>query len=218
MGIRTYIGWLSKEKYDLLKDLTNEDRKKIINILDLDIDDDDEYNEEHGLYVTQSNIADDYFEVCDIYLPDPSEAGVSEFFNNLKTHSEFSTYVIDQTILLKLINATEKLINDTYKRDLDKFFENGLLKEDIEEQFNSGQLSKSLIRDLSVFLFNIKNKASSNGHYPVWDDFYLDSRLNTKLDSEFISNSSYYEESVYDLVRIYKSFDWNNNVLVWQMW
>ena len=82
---------------------------------------------------------------------------------------------------------------------------------------NTGIFDEETVVKVYELIQSSINRAFSIGAIPLFDT-YSGGKLNLKKDSEFLTASSYYEDDIYDLVRIYKTFDWNKNVLLFLRW
>lgn len=68
MSTRSYIGWVSKDKYNKIKDLSIDDKDELYKIINHDEWSCDDKDEPY-VYIYQRNLCDDCFEVCQDYIP-----------------------------------------------------------------------------------------------------------------------------------------------------
>lgn len=178
MGYRNYIGVISKDKYNQLKDLT------IDELTDQKGDDVDVYDLVERLYNFGSG--------CRFNHPKES---LKPFFAREETQGHLES---DAELKLTGKDFLEHVINWYTKEVKDYYLE---LISGIDSNDKTTWTDEKF-----AFLFkNVQNKALEWNSVGTYD-------LN---DGPEITNSWSYEYVVFELVRIYKSFDWEKNVLVY---
>ena len=90
---------------------------------------------------------------------------------------------------------------NTYKQNIINFYK-GLLEEDNQNKIPIEQRHKN----------HIKNQLSE------WENSFGLCPIDTNLERETINRSWIYEYAIFELVRVYKAFDWENNALVLLGW
>ena len=90
---------------------------------------------------------------------------------------------------------------NTYKQNIINFYK-GLLEEDEQNKIPIEQKHKN----------HIKNQLNE------WENNFGICPIDTNLERETINRSWLYEYAIFELVRVYKAFDWKNNALVLLGW
>lgn len=108
-------------------------------------------------------------------------------------YDDYSPVICTQEDFLFVIDEYKKKIINYYK---------GLLQEDKSHRLTNEQRWKRHLEDQLL----------------EWENEFGFSAVNTDLSKSFITNSRLYEYSIFELVRQYKTFDFENNALVLIGW
>ena len=203
MGYRNYIGSLPKREYNKIKNYTLEEVYKHKGI---------EWNEDNEKRV-------DYVGVYDIAYNMHYELGkyVDEFdkklfkpvFKNKETQKEFECdsdfYIVQKEFVLKLIEYYTGIIKNYYTEMLKDFFDGRKVKSDFLKNKDS---KITEIEEESIFKI-IEHVRSMSYE---WIDFVP---YNLNLDTPNIVSSWKYEYVIFELVRLYKTFDWKRNIMIY---
>jgi hypothetical protein len=192
MGYRNYIGSIKKTEYDKIRSLTV---KQLIAF----------YNKgEEENHVSHSDIVDEIYEFgkyCDFEIDDFK----TPLFKKKKTHDHINEdcelVVLSKEGLAKIIeNYRNK--NIEYYKSMYKPFE------DKDERFKFGQFitltdeQKEAIEKIRYLLISKFNEWTMKAPYNL-------------ENGDEVTDSWSYEYSIFELVRIYKTFDWKNKILIY---
>lgn len=211
MGYRNYIGSINKRKYNGIKSMTKEELNTFFNKEDIfddmgvrDFVDKELY--ELGKYV-------------DFPIPKGSQkkffkdSEVSQWFNN-----DYEIYIVTKEFLETVIIDYQNKIKEYYTEYFKPFMnENGrFLKNDIlpflseyDESNNNETFTVSFTKDEILSLYKIIQH--SHGLKTEWCS--LDP-INLHVGDK-VTSSWKYEYSIFELVKIYKTFDWSRNYMVY---
>lgn len=127
--------------------------------------------------------------VEDIY---DKNAAVKKFFSEEldEAYEEYGAVIINEEIFLKIINGYQQNIISYYKKILDSNFKDPYYPQRTREE--------AALKCVDDHLF-------------WWEKF---GALNLDKDDPNICNSWMYDHAIFELVRIYKTFDWENDVML----
>lgn len=199
MGYRNYIAEMPKKEYNKIKSLTKEQVWEHYNrVADPDFEDEDPYI---GVYEFGKELHE-FGKYVDFNLPKKSvktffkKKDVEAFFND-----ENELKVVTPEFLEYVINSYSKKINTYYKELLKDF-----LTDDKYPRLKDPKDAPAT----SVYevLKHVESMAFEWGCSPFSNSF----PYNLK-NGEAITTSWKYEYNIFELVRIYKNFDWKRNVM-----
>lgn len=211
MGYRNYIGVMPKEKYDKIKSMNREE------VLE-------EYNAKEEGYIGVYDFGKELFNFGKYVEFNPPKESISDFFLNDETQASFADEY-DLNIVTKEFLAN---IIEHYKSKVKKYY-----NEMVNPFLGSDNREKP-----STFLNSMKKKLNDNCDTLYEFDFSLMTEQEQQalfqmiqhirgmrmewnfnpynLDTgDEITHSWKYEYSIFELVRIYKQFDWENNVMIY---
>lgn len=168
------------------------------------------YDEEEDYFSFENMFEqDEIFDFGNNYFIPGCVMSVSEpLFKKTDTNDYFESYmpyICTEQAFLAVIEAYRNYITDYYKKMLDNEDE---LKESCNEKIKTWD-KFSTIMNYSVNEENQDRMGRLNiAHYPY----------NLNLKQERIVNSCLFEYEIFELVRLYKTFDWENNVLLFYGW
>lgn len=214
MGYRTYIGKLSKSEYDEVKDLTKEELFKRFN------------EEQEDGWVGPYEIAKILYEFGK-YTEFDDNKFYKPFFTNEDLQNwyveEHDFWVVGKDYLEHIINYYRDKIRTYYKEMLEPFHtENELTSKFLNSiKKHYGYSKDKYTFDLSLItdeeqtaLFKLIEHIRSMGR--EWGAYsFLNMQPYDLEDGPEVTTSWKYEYNIFELVRIYKTFDWENDILVY---
>lgn len=212
MGYRSYIVMMSIEEYEKFSPLKNinEVYKHIYS---------KEYEEDNGDYLSGHDLFPNRIEVSANTEPVLGDEGTKPFFKEEIKHQFETLMIIDKTILLKIIKGHEEVIRESYRDEIEYFFnDDGRFKDSIlKEPLVSNNEVLGKIYDLILF---VSRKAHEVGAWSFFgkDTKHYNSVLNLDTNEPYISNSSHYEYDIFNLVYLYKHYDWDKNIMIFVGW
>jgi hypothetical protein len=214
MGYRNYIAPITKIEYERIKNFTKEELYK-------------EHNEdlEDG-YVGVYDIADDSIYELGKYVEEFDKELFKPVFLNDELQTmmtqEHDFYIVDKNFMKAVIDRYNNYIKDYYNKMCLPFFPEkfksseflNTLKREIDEEsedldFNySFDFDKITQPEINAFR-NIIDHVRS-----MWTEWCRLTPYN--LDNgDAVTTSWKYEYAQFELVRIYKNFDWGNNLMIY---
>ena len=218
MGYRTYIGVIPKREYNNIKPMTEEQLKKFYGI-------ENEEGEDYwykGVY--------EYGKELYCFGKDadfnPPKKSMKPFFKDkklMKRYVEYDFHIVTKEFLEYLIETYRKRVADYYNDMMTPFFGKS---EDFGENpttfLNSIKTKYKFPNNDIVFDFSLITQEEQNALFkiiehirtmrPEWTHL-IPYDLNDGRDE--ITTSWKYEDGIFELVRIYKSFDWKKNVMIY---
>lgn len=179
MGYRNYIGYIPKEKYELIRTFNYSEFFAYYN---QDIDNDG--------YVSLSDIPINLYELGKYF--DIKE----DYFKDFSLNNDVQKYLNDESEFFVVGKDFLKLIIENYRETIKNNYTN-LLK-DCDYNDISPEKSKKLFNHIREFSFEWLN----------FETYDLE-------NGDEITTSWKYEYAIFELVRIYKHFDWKNNVMIY---
>lgn len=213
MGYRNYIGYFPKKEYNKIKSLTPPILYEYYNI-----------NPDEDSYIDIDNFATEIYELgkyCEFDYPKKS---IKPFFKKKETQSIFSSdhdlYVVEKEFLANIISTYKERIKSYYNNMVNPFLDNKEFLNSITRDYdinNENKLIEGYSFDFTKItveqqtaMYNMINHVKSMrlewSHLDGFD-------LNDGTDE--ITSSWKYEYAIFELVRIYKTFDWKKNVMVY---
>lgn len=190
MGYRNYIGKISKENYEKIKDLSP---TELENHFNLNKEEDDIH------YLSKKDIGlHELYEIgsyCD-YGYKHKEL-LNDFFSNKETNELYHNSDTE----FQLVNSKDFLaiIIDDYKERVKRMYEN-LIKD-----YDRSDLSKLTKVQVIEAFEHIRSMSFEWTHITPYD---LD-------NTEKVTSSWKYEYAIFELINIYKRFDWDKDVMIY---
>lgn len=216
MGYRTYIGELSKEKYNEIKEMTLKELYDYTNGKYKDEDDD-------YLYISGRELVKELY-CFGKYTPFEDEKFFSKVFEKEETNermlSEQDFWLVQKEYLRHIIEWYKAEIK-VYYQDMLKVFETeSEFKNSISTELDNSykyetkadfskltEAEQQAIMKMFIHVRSINNE---------WNFMNLCPFDLNKGDE--VSTSWRYEYAIFELVRIYKTFDWDNNLMIYYGW
>jgi hypothetical protein len=217
MGYRTYIGEMPKREYNKIKSLTEDDL-----IAFYGIEKEDDGNWYKGVYEFGSDLHE-FGKYTDF---EPPKKSIKPFFKNkdlMSRYKEYDFYIATPEFLAYIIESYKQRTAQYYNKMLIPFFgakgsfsereKPSLFLNSIKTHYgidNQHEFDFSLItkeEQTALFLI-LEHMKSMRVEWTIFDPYDL-----TKGSS--ITTSWKYEYCIFELVRIYKSFDWKRKVMIY---
>lgn len=215
MGYRTYIGKIKKRDYNKIK--SSQSIEEVYQFYQKAFD---STPEEYREWLEWSDVGIEElfcFGIDEGF--NPPKKSTKPFFKNKTVQEHWGVdrdlYIVTPIFL--------KYINEKYTEKVKGFYR-GLLKpffndkgKDYHPFLRSGELSDLTEEDKSniyALINHIRSMAGAWGVCSLFQDF-LPYNLET---GDAVTNSNFYEYTIFELVRIYKTFDWKKDVMVFYGW
>lgn len=217
MGYRTYVGSLPKKEYNKIKSLTKEELIKFYNI---EVDGDGDWYK--GVY----EYGKELYNFGKYTNFNPPKGCMKPFFKKKclkERYEEYDFYVVTKEFLSYLIGTYEEQVKGYYNKMMTPFF--GQKEWDVKDEFLKSIKTEYCIgdnqhtfdftkitKDQQTQLFHIlEHMRSMRTEWTLLKPYNLD-------NGDEITSSWKYEYGIFELVRIYKSFDWKKNVMIYYGW
>lgn len=221
MGYRNYIYTIPKKDYNKIKSLTKEqfyDWCRSKGILE-DCEDEEPYVPVWELGIELHNFGD-----TDVVLP---KKGVLPFFKKSDVALRFGHYqmkVISPQILEYIVEHYSSKVEKYYKGMAEPFF--GVPNKFKASEFlNSVKTEYNFPNSNHTFDFSKITQEEQNALYKILEhvrSFRMEwvgyKPYNLENNSQVITTSWKFEYNIFELVRIYKTFDWKKNVMFYCGW
>lgn len=221
MGYRTYLGTIPKREYNKIKSLTKKELHEYYNP-------DTPYDEE-DFHVAIYDITTQLYELGKYYDFKPPKGSTLPFFKKKEmkeTYEHYGVVTVSKEFFAAMINYQAELIKEYLDDYVLPFFTSST-----EHRFLSNSpflegVKTTMGYDLEYkyeFDFNIITPEQQTAIYKMiqhmrsihteWGHKSLPFDLDN--DTDKITTSWKYEYAIFELIRIYKSFDWKRDVLVY---
>ncbi|MDM1494978.1 hypothetical protein HX063_06065 [Myroides odoratimimus] len=219
MGYRTYIGFLPKEEYNKIKSMT---LKELFEYKGEDYNEDDIYENGHvGVY----DLGTELYEFGKYTDFTPPETSVKQFFEKEDIKEYYSSdndlHIVTKEFLAYIIDYYSLKVQKYQQEMLVPFF-----PDIIQEKYprkNSDFLNSTKsgwigLEEQRSFDFEKITQEEQNALYKIIEhmkqmhfDWAHNRRPYNLEKGTSVCNSCKYEYAVFELVRLYKTFDWENN-------
>ena len=204
MGYRHYFFLVDKKDVELVKDKTYEELMQVAKTYGVDVDEDEDYfyfNDKKFMNKTE------IYEFGKLYWDDTAERIYSKgapLFTNTETQrcfDDYRPYVMGKEAMLEAI--------DIYKTKIVNYYKGLLIDGDTKDFGYFYDINPEDIKDMVCIAHHISDMLWH------WDRTGV---VDTDPENERISNSWMYEHQIFELVRLYKSIDWENKCLLFYGW
>lgn len=224
MGYRTYIGYIPKEEYNKIKDYTV---KEIYEHKNKNYNKEDEVLGEYlGSYelVTELYGFGKYTEFDD-------KKFYKKVFSNIDTDKFFCRdgdfWIVEKEYLEHIIDHYFNKVKGFYEEMLIPFINKNkyseflnTIKLEYDQNHNANHtfdFSKITQEQQNAFFKIIEHIRNNSTDWGV-NTIFKDHRPYNLTRGDEITTSWKYEYNVFELVRIYKTFDWENNIMIYYGW
>jgi len=215
MGYRTYIAEMPKKEYNKIKSMTEE---QIVEFYKIEKDDDDgEWY--RGVYDYGTELYG-FGKYTDF---NPPKGSMKPFFKKKEMkdrYEEYDFWVVTPEFLKYIIESYQSKVTTYYNNMSHPFFgdsnwgEKGDFLNSVKTEYNGMKINYKF--DFSKITDN-----QQNALFEILDhirsmrsEWNCLTPFNLEKGNE-ITTSWKYEYGIFELVRIYKSFDWNKNVMIY---
>lgn len=225
MGYRTYIGFMPKREYNKIKSMTEQ---QLIEFYNIEIENDDPMDEECGYWHKGSwEYGTELHEFGKYTDFEPPKKSIKPFFKNkdlLERYEEGDLYIVTPEFLECIIESYKKRIADYYNDMMMPFFgkkDSFRDREQATDFLNSIETEYNYPNNKYTFDFTKITQDEQNSLFKIIEhvrSMRMEWTLIAPYDlgqREPISTSSKFEYQIFELVRIYKSFDWKKNVMIY---
>jgi len=200
MGYRTYIGKIPKTEWEKITDLSLDDLYKLKGV---DREDD---------YLSMTEICEELYEFGK-YTEFDNEKFYTPFFRNKETQEYYSSdhdfHIVGKDFFEHVINHYTEKIRDNYRKMLEPFWN------EVTGRFDP--MNKLDTPEGKIASLDCLNHLHSNAiEWGVMS--FFEGGTPFTLKGDVITNSWKYEYSIFELVRVYKTFDWENDYLIYYGW
>jgi hypothetical protein len=217
MGYRLYIGMMPKKEYNKIKSLTKNELYEFYRVRGEDGE---------KPYIGVYDFGTSLYRFGKYVEFDPPKKAMKSFFKKKELKEEYSDgdlYVVDSNFLKYIIEHFTSKIKNYYSEMLDPFF-----KEKEPSEFLNSLKTKYLSSDDVKYTFDF-TKISDNEQTVLFKiikhirSFGREWGINTFMDTvpydlergNEVTTSWKFEYEVFELVRIYKTFDWKRNIMIY---
>jgi len=207
MGYRNYLGSLPKKEYNQIKSMT---LKELYEFKNEEWSDDPYERDGHvGVYDVAYNT---HYELGK-YIDSFDKKFFKPVFKNKETQKHFTDesdfYIVQKEFLEELIKYYTGMIKKYYKNILDPFFEGAESKAGFMKTKDT-PMTEEEISGVYKVIDHVRSMAMEWGVAGWFEDM-----LPYKLDSKDLVSSWKYEYSIFNLINLYKTFDWKKNVMIY---
>jgi len=213
MGYRNYIGKIPKREYNKIKKMSRLELFQYKNP-GKEVDEDDLYIGFYDLVSELHNFGK--------YVEFGEEKFYKPFFKNKETFKYYDSdqecYIVQKEFLQHIIEWFSQQNSTYFNEMIDPFFKDG------NKFLNSVKTEYNRPNNKHTFDFNLITEEEQTAMFKMIE--YIRSirvewtQLSPyNLDSgDEVTTSWKYEYVIFELVRIYKTFDWKKDIMVWYGW
>ncbi len=203
MGYRHYFYLVDKKDVELVKDKTYEELMQIAKTYGVNVDEDEDYfyfNDQKFMNKTE------IYEFGKLYWDDTADRIYSKgvpLFTKEETQKcfyDYCPYVMGKEAMLEAI--------DIYKEKIIRYYKSLIVDGDTKEFSYFYDIEPDEIKNVEV----TRHITDILYH---WDRMGV---VDVNPENERISNSWMFEHQIFELVRLYKSIDWDSKCLLFYGW
>lgn len=206
MGYRTYIGSMPKREYNKIKSMS---REQLIEHYKLEVEEDENYLG-MGVY----DFGESLYEFGKYTDFEPPKKSLKTFFKNKELNKYFTQEhdfnVVTKEFLEYIIENYKKRISDYYNDMMNPCDFLKSIKTDYKypENDTTFDFTKITQEEQNALFKIIEHVRSMRIEWTCLTPYNLEK-------GEEVASSWKYEYQIFELVRIYKSFDWKRNVMIY---
>jgi hypothetical protein len=214
MGYRNYIGYLPRKEYQTIKSMSYRELVKYYKERDVDID-------TIGLY----DICNELYEFGKYAGFNPPEGSLIQFFDkpevDIKFNEDREMKVADEGFLKYVIESYIERIRDYYKDMAEPFrvskfmrtVRSGYTKDgDKFDTIFQADFRELNVKEQTAMIKAVKHVLS---FVTEWEGEYGFLPFDLSKKDGVVSSSWKYEYGIFELVNIYKHFNWKKNVMIY---
>jgi hypothetical protein len=198
MGYRTYIGKISKTEWEKITDLSKEDLYKL-----------HDEDPEDG-WVSMNELCEQLYELGKYTEFDDSKF-YTPFFRNTETQdyykSDHDFHIVGKDFFEHVIEHYSDKVRKYYDEMLKSFWN----PETKDFKIELSELTPEYKKSLYLCIEHCRSMAMEWGVTTWWGK---ETPFNLEK-GDYVTTSWKYEYSVFELVRLYKTFDWENDLLIY---
>lgn len=220
MGYRTYIGFMPKKEYNKIKSLTKDELYSFYNL---------EKNDYKGVY----SYGKELYEFGKYTDFEPPKKSMKSFFKKQElkeAYSGYEFYIVTSEFLKYIIEYYAEKVR-TYYAELLKPFKREKWEYKSEYLKTAQRKLGSSDQNYETYFVGDTTKITEEENIQIYkiirhfedmasewgvNDICSDRRpYNLNMNNDIISGSWKYEYAVFELTKIYKTFDWKKNVMIY---
>lgn len=224
MGYRTYIASMPKREYNKIKSMTKE---QLIEHYKIERKD---YEIEEGyLGMGVYDFGKDLYGFGKYTDFEPPKGSLKTFFKNKELNKYFTDEhdfnIVTPEFLEYIIESYKKKIQDYYNKMMNPFFgkRDNIMDREVPTNFlNSVDVEYSYPNNKYKFDFSLITPEEQNALWEILEhvrsmrtEWTILTPYKLKDGRDEITCSWKYEYGIFELVRIYKTFDWKKNVMIY---
>ena len=222
MGYRTYIGTMSKREYNKIKSMSKE---QLIEHYKIERED---YEIEEGyLGMGVYDFGKMLYEFGKYTEFEPPKKSIKTFFKNKELNKYFTEEhdfaIVTPEFLSYIIDSYKKRVADYYNDMINPFFskEESFKRTEPSNFLNAVDVEYGYPNNKYKFDFSIITQEEQNSLWKIIDhvrSMRIEWTGMTPYDltrGDEVTTSWKYEYVIFELVRIYKTFDWKRNVMIY---
>lgn len=204
MGYRHYFYLVDKKDVELVRNKTYKELMQIAKSYGADVDEEEDYfyfNDKKFMNKTE------IYEFGKLYWDDTADRIYNKgtpLFENADVQELFADYypyVMGRDAMLEAI--------DIYKEKIIKYYKGLIVDSDTKDFGYFYNIEPEDIKDMGAIVEHIRDMLW------WWDRMGV---IDTDLNHEWISDSWLFEHQIFELVRLYKTIDWENKCLLFYGW
>jgi hypothetical protein len=222
MGYRTYIGTMPKREYNKIKSMTREQLVEHYNLKN-EQDEDDNYIG-MGVY----DFGKPLYEFGKYTEFEPPKGSQKTFFKNKELNKKFTVdhdfAIVTPEFLEYIIDSYKKRVEDYYNKMMVPFFgekEERYHRDEPSDFLNSVKVEYNYPNNKYEFDFSKITQEEQNALWDIIDHVrtmrfeWAQTKPYDLTEGDEVTTSWKYEYAIFELIRIYKTFDWKKNVMVY---
>lgn len=222
MGYRTYIASMPKKEYNKIKSMTKDQLIEHYKIERNECEIEEGYIG-MGVY----NFGTELYEFGKYADFEPPKGSLKTFFKNKELNNYFTEEndfnIVTPEFLAYIIDSYKKRVADYYNDMMNPFFgkQETLMRTKPSNFLNSVETEYRYPNNNHTFDFSLITQEEQNALWKIIDhvrsmrtEWTAMTPYNLIKGNE-VTTSWKYEYSVFELVRIYKTFDWKKNVMIY---
>jgi len=219
MGYRTYIGTMPKREYNKIKSMTKE---QLISHYKLEVEEDGYI--EMGVY-DFGKMLYEFGKYTDFQPPKKS---IKTFFKNKELNKYFTEdhdfSIVTPEFLEYIIDSYKKRVEDYYNKMMEPFFGKKVERFDRDKPtdfLNSVDVKYDYPDNKYTFDFSKITPEEQNSLWCIFEHMrtmrfeWIQTKPYDLTNGNEVTTSWKYEYVIFELVRIYKTFDWKRNVMIY---